>query len=121
MINTNNVVQLLSTRVSKRSTSVNTLSSLIKSREEELAQYLFDTIKSISNCSSYSIENYTILEFDRTVKKFNSEYSDNDEDDKSYDDNYQQETENLPQHYSLEYMEKVVNYYDETDPKNRKT
>jgi len=120
MISTNNVVHLLSTLVSKSSTSVNTLSSPIQPREEELAQYLFSTIESISNCSSYSIENDTTLELDRTVEEFNNEYSDNDEDGKSYDDDYEHESENLQRHYSLEYMEKVVNYYDEKDPKTGK-
>ena len=116
IINTNNVFHLLCTLVSKRSISVNTISSPIKPREE-LAQYLFYTIESISNCSSYSIENDNTFEFIRTVEEFNNKYSDNDEDDKSYDNNYKQKSENLLPHDSLEYMEKVVNFYGETDRK----
>ncbi len=53
-------------------------------------QYLLDSIESISNCSSYSIENDTTHEFNTTVKEFNSEYSDNDENEKPYGDNHQQ-------------------------------
>ena len=120
MINTNNVVHILSNLISKHSISMNRSSPPITPREEELAHHLLNSIESISNCSSYTIENDTTLELDTNAEEFNNEYSDSDSDDKSYDDNYHQEDENLLHRYSLEYMEKVVSYYDEKDSKTGK-
>ena len=91
MINTNNVVHILSNLISKHSTSMNRSSPPITPREEELAHHLLNSIESISNCSSYTIENDTTLELDTTAEEFNNECGGNDSDDKSYDDNCHQE------------------------------
>ena len=92
----------------------------ITQREEELAHHLLNSIESISNCSSYTIENDTTLELDTTAEESNNECSGSDSDNKSYDDNCHQEDKNLLHRYSLEYMEKVVSYCDEKDSKTGK-
>ena len=59
-------------------------------KDEEVATILFENVQSISNCTSYSFEDKKILYHD-----FNIEFS-------------------------LEYMENVVQFYDERNPKIRK-
>lgn len=96
MINTDNVVHVLSSLVPKQSTSTNG-SSPISVREADLAHPLLKSIEAIGSCASCTAENETTVELDIIAEQVNTEDSDSDSDgdDKSYDDNWQQKDENL--------------------------
>ncbi|CAF1540353.1 unnamed protein product [Adineta ricciae] len=100
--------------------------SKITPKEKELAQHLYETIKSFVDCTKFNYQEETTLDLHDM-----SDYSDNDEDmDTVYndrnevDDEWTNEadgkaTRHLKQ-YSLEYMKAVVDFADEKDAYGKK-
>lgn len=93
MVTAPSILSLLSKRVFE---GVDFRSSA-QSQEREIVEHLYTTIQNFISCSSYSIENDVTLDYE-------------DQDDKS-----------ILNYFSLDYMKKVLDYYDEVDENdNRK-
>ncbi|CAF3482479.1 unnamed protein product [Rotaria sp. Silwood2] len=122
MINPHNVVDILSNFISDRlkltSTPVNTR------RDEEVAKMLFENIDSVMNCTSYSFENDHTLDFDFDIELIDEEMTSDEGDNDNLHDNdeYDEyEKENIVhEQFSLEYMKRVIKFYDEKDEKTGK-
>ena len=84
--------------------------------EEKVADYLLKIIDDISSSVSYEFESETTLDYDD-----DEEFSDSD--DESLDPNFEEiEDDKLPtkENFSLEFMKKVVEFYDARDSAGRK-
>ena len=84
--------------------------------EEKIADYLLNIIDDVSSCVSYEVELETTLDHDD-----DEEFTDSD--DESLDPNFEDtEDEKLPtkDNFSLDFMKKVVEFYDARDSTGRK-
>jgi hypothetical protein len=114
-MNPHNVVNLLIDMV-KVNLDVH-LPSRVTSQEREVAQYLFETLKSFENATKFNYQEETTLDLHM------SDYISSDEDTNTTDDNgvdewTNEEGEKITHHlnqYSLEYMKAVVDFADEKD------
>ncbi|CAF2891492.1 unnamed protein product [Rotaria sp. Silwood2] len=125
MINAHNVVRILSNLVSKRlpSSELTTFSA----KDEEVAERLFDNINTIMNSTTYHFENESTLDYDVNLDS-DAEESDADSDETTmseldktdYTINNSDKRNTLLNQYSLEYMDKAVQFYDEKNSKTGK-
>ncbi|CAF4718770.1 unnamed protein product, partial [Rotaria sp. Silwood2] len=123
MINAHNVVRILSNFVSRRLPSSE--STTFSAKDEEVAERLFDNINTIMNSTTYHFENGSTLDYDVNLDS-DTEESDTDSDETTmneldktdYTINNSDKKNTLLNQYSLEYMDKAVQFYDE---KNSKT
>lgn len=133
MINPYNVVDIFANLISDCLNLAETPQSTDK--DEEVAEVLFDNVKSILTSTSYYYEYDDTLDFDSddrpTFEEINTETSNNNDDyDSGDDDNdhsndedyeYVPEKEQFSQNqFSIEYMQRVIEYYDEIDLKTGK-
>lgn len=133
MINTHNVVELLANLISDRLNFNESAENT--DRDHEVAEILFDNVQSILVSTSYCYENDVTLDFHGDEQSDSGETGaengtdgidsddqsadDNHADDKDYEYVYEKD-EFPPNQFSLEYMQRVVEHYDEINPSNGK-
>ena len=125
MINAHNVVRILSNLVSRRLPSSE--STTFSAKDEEVAERLFDNINTIMNTTTYHFENESTLDYDVNLDS-DTEESDTDSDETTmneldktdYTINKSDKKNTLLNQYSLEYMDKAVQFYDERNSKTSK-
>lgn len=128
MINPVNVVKILADRASNLLPSLSstgwTVTSTITRRESEVADVLFDVLESIINSSSYNLEIETTLDHGSDEDEIIDETENEDDEvddllDPDYlgEDEDEDEESTLHKKFSLEYMSRAVNFYDEVNPK----
>ena len=118
--------------ISERSTI--SLTSTNGPKDEEVVAILFENVQSILNCTSYSFKDEDTLDHDFNIELTEDdspfENDDDDDDDKIEDDcnrshdapdtdcNDECENDNIVRdQFSLKYMNNVVQFYDERNPK----
>jgi hypothetical protein len=119
MINASVISSLLSEKFpqSDALTKVNLRAPSI--REQEIADHLGEILNSIINSHTYTVESETTLDYISTelseddVDQYGSDDSELDPD---FNDTGDDKDGVLLQKFSLDYMKKVVEYYDEKDP-----
>ncbi|CAF2826171.1 unnamed protein product [Rotaria sp. Silwood2] len=93
-------------------------------REEEIINSLLTMIDNISNCTSYQIESNATLDYDDEEESGDFEEEDADSADESVDPSFDEsaEAENMTikANFSLDYMKKVIEYYDARDSQGRR-
>ena len=124
MINAHNVVRILSNLVSRRLPSSE--STTFSAKDEEVAERLFDNINTIMNSTTYHFENESTLDYDVNLHS-DTEESDTDSDETTMNEldktDYtinKSDKKILLNQYSLEYMDKAVQFYDERNSKTGK-
>ena len=122
MINPHRVVKLLSDLISER-LSLCDHDATDSARDEEVANNLYDHIKSICESTYYFFETTDTIDFqDNSNIEQIEEGEEAVNDDEQYDDVLMEvdedEQHNLVRHFSIEYMKKAVEFYD---AKNAKT
>jgi len=126
MINPSNVVKILTDRaLNLRPQIVSTTSSATtttRNREREVADLLYGVLESLVNSHSHSVDVETTLDHGLDDNEIINETADeNDEMEDSFDPDYLGEEEDdevtLCKKFSLEYMTRAVNFYDEINPK----
>ncbi|UJR06877.1 hypothetical protein I4U23_011166, partial [Adineta vaga] len=121
MINPQHVVRLLSKYILKLPRSI-VRSTDPTVRDEDVAKQLFETLLSILNSTEYHFEHQDTLDYSFIIDQFGEDDdSDSDEDD-SHDSDYNEEEnddddKSLLNQFSIEYMKKVIFYYDEVNPR----
>jgi AAA+ ATPase superfamily predicted ATPase len=89
--------------------------------EQQLTEQLYTMIYNVMKCCSFDIENTTILDHDTYVNdEQDDEYSDDSSNIDSKDPSFGENQEEIPekinlQKFSLKYMLKVMDFYDEID------
>lgn len=114
MINPHNVSRLVSSYITELLPSTD-LTHACTPRDEDVARNIFDSIESILNCTHYNFEKEQTLDFtysfDQQAEE--SEVESDDEKDESYMEDANDDEENsLLDEFSLQYMKKVVDFYD---------
>lgn len=128
MINPANVVKVFADRASNllSSTSSNTsTTSVITNRECEVAELLCGVLESITNSHSHFFEVETILDHDPVQDDLINDVECENEDEGALDPDWNGDEEDedekaLCREFSLDYMTKAVNFYDEINPKTGK-
>ena len=113
-MNASIVCSLLAQKVSQSVTSINFNHPTPSIREQELANHLAEMLNSIINCHSFSVETETSL--DHISNEITEDDSDDSELDSDFNDTGNDENGVLLQKFSLVYMKRVIQYYDEKDP-----
>ena len=126
MINPSNVVKIFADQASNLllpvSSTTSGITTIITNREYEVAHILCDVLESMVNSHSHSFEVETTLNHESSKDEMiNEAENENDEVDDPSDSDYlgqeeDEETE-LCKKFSLEYMIRAVNFYDEINPK----
>lgn len=120
MINPHNVLKVLSNLTSDK-LSYNSPSS-INSDEEHIALNLYECLESILGSTSHIFEREITLDHDdelddEDLEELLSSTSTHDHSDKVQDTDYELiDEDNLQNHFSLDYMKRVVDCYDEVNP-----
>ena len=94
-----------------------------QSKETEIVEHLYTTIQNFISCSSYTIENDVTLDYEDIFDYSSDNASDENEPDEEIDPSFSEDEDDkfILNKFSLDYMQKVLNYYDEVDEKgNRK-
>jgi len=123
MINPRNVVRLLENYVLKlpRSTA---RSSDRTVRDEAVAKQLYENLLSILNSAEYRFETQDTLDYsfdiDQLVEDDENDSDEEDAQDTDYKEEEDDDEENLLNQFSVEYMKKVIFYYDEVNPRTGK-
>lgn len=93
-------------------------------REEEIVTYLLKMINDICNCTSYQIESDTTLDYDdeEAFNDFEDDKIDSGDEsvDPGFDESAESENIMIRANFSLEFMKKVISFYDARDSKGRK-
>ncbi|CAF2057276.1 unnamed protein product [Rotaria magnacalcarata] len=93
-------------------------------REQEIINSLLKIIDDVCNSTSYQIESNTTLDYDDEEQYGDFEDDDTDSADESIDPGFDESAEgdNMMIHanFNLEFMKKVIDYYDARDQKGRK-
>ena len=119
------ISELFMTRVANELISAPPLSGY--SSEKEMADLLFDALKSVLLGDSYSVEQESTLDYDH-VQGENEKYEDEDEKFEDEDDNAEIDSDfdidvetagsiSQAENLSLECMTRALEYYDERDEK----
>ena len=93
--------------------------------EEEIVSALLKVIDNVCNCTLFEIDSDTSFDYDDAEEFSNFEdestTSENENLDLSSNDTVEAEKPSVRLNFSLDYMKKVIDYYDECDLKgNRK-
>ena len=117
MINPHNVLRLVSNYITHLLPSID-LTHACTARDEDVARNIFEDIESIFNCTQYNFEREQTLDFtysfDEEAEEAELE-SDDDKDERYTEGANDDEENNLLQEFSLQYMKKVVDFYDKTN------
>lgn len=124
MINPKNVVRILGQYVSKLPRSIGNPSG-DSFRDEDVAKQLLENLISIMNCTEYRFEIQDTLDYTFDVNQLaeiEEDSSDEEEEDDAQDTDYNNNEidHNFLHQFSLEYMKKVVFYYDEISSRTGK-
>jgi len=117
MTNPHNVLRLVSNYITELLPSID-LTHACTPRGEDVTQNIFDDIESILNCTHYNFEREQTLDFTYSFDEEaeEAEVESDDEKDESYtEDANDDEENNLLHEFSLQYMKKVVDFYDKTN------
>jgi hypothetical protein len=126
MINPSNIVKIFGDRASKLlspvfSTTSGVTCTTVTKREHEVADLLYNVLESIVNSHSHSVEVETTLDHGSDEREIISDTEDRNDTDCSFDADYLGEEEaddtTLSEKFSLEYMTRAVDFYDEINPK----
>lgn len=129
MISLANVVKIFSDRASNLSSTVSnntTSATSITNRECEVADLLCNVLESITSSHSHSFEVETTLDHDLVDDDFIDDAEREDISEETSDPNWKDEDEDededkvLCQRFSLDYMAKAVEFYDEINPQTGK-
>ena len=131
MISLANVVKIFSHRASNLSSTVSnstTSATSITNRECEVADLLCNVLESITSGHSHSFEVETTLDHDLVDDDFIDDAEHEDISEETSDPNWKDEDEDenededkvLCQRFSLDYMTKAVEFYDEINPQTGK-
>lgn len=122
MINASVVCSLLSEKFSQSTGSRKISLQSPSARVEEVINHLTELLNSIINCHEFTVESETSLDYisdDLTEDEIDqyavSEDSELDPDFNDTDDG-DDDSDVLLQKFSLDYMKKVIEYYDERNP-----
>ncbi|CAF2900915.1 unnamed protein product [Rotaria sp. Silwood2] len=124
MINASIVFSLLSEKFSQSEASIKVNFRAPFIREQEIANHLAELLHSIINSHTFTVESESTLDYisnelsEDDVDQYVA--SDDSELDPDFNDTGDDEGGVLLQNFSLDYMKKVVEYYDEKDPLTEK-
>ena len=94
------------------------------SREETIITSLLKMIDDVCNCTSYQIESDTTLDYDdeQVFDDFEDDETDSGDEstDPGFDESAESENMMIKANFSLEFMKKVIDFYDARDSKGRK-
>jgi len=116
------ILEHLSERVSNEMTISKPF--LVVNNEEQIASHLFDILESLVNSSDFDVHVETTLDYSSSIDSDNDdeesdESSDNLTDDSDYEE--QQTTRGYGlDNFTLDYMQRALEYYDAIDPKTQK-
>ncbi|CAF2610267.1 unnamed protein product [Rotaria sp. Silwood2] len=120
MINALVESSLLSEKFSRSATPANRNVSIPSMRKQEVAKHLDDVLNSIISCSSFVAESEVSLDLVSNEILQEDVDEDGDSDDSALSTNFMgtgnDEYEVFLQTFSLDYMKKVIEYYDEKEP-----
>ncbi|CAF1673171.1 unnamed protein product, partial [Adineta ricciae] len=118
MINPANVVKIFADRASNSLSSFASAASIVTNRECEVAELLCGVLESITNSHSHSIEVETTLDHELVDDELIDDIEDEDTDEETWDPdwNHDDEDKELCKQFSLDYMTKAINFYDEINP-----
>ena len=123
MINPKNVVQLLGKYVLKIPRSI-VRSSDPTVRDEDVSKQLYECLLSILNSTEYHFENQDTLDYsydiDQLIGADENDTDEEDPQDTDYKEEEEEEGNSLLHQFSVDYMKKVVFYYDEVNPRTGK-
>lgn len=91
--------------------------------EEEIIDYLLKVVDDVCNCTSYQIESDATLDYDDEEDFAVSDDEDVDSADESVDPTFEESTEGdsmMIKNFSIDFMKKVIDYFDARDLKGRK-
>jgi len=88
-----------------------------QSKQADLVEHLYATIQNFLSCSSYTFECDDTLDHEDAFNSLPEYSSEDDGTSEEPDDTYlgDQDDKSILNHFSIEYMKKVLNYYDELD------
>ena len=116
MKNPHKVLRLVSNYIIQLLPSID-LTHACTARDENVARNIFEDIESIFNCTQYNFEREQTLDFtysfDEEAEEAELE-SDDDKGESHKEDANDDEENNLLHEFSLQYMKKVVDFYDKT-------
>jgi len=118
MINPHNVCRLVLDYVTELIPSTNLIHTSTP-RDEDVARSVYCTIEAIFNSTHYCFDTEQTLDFidDYEQQIDNNEVESEDETDEDYKEEDEKEEESSLLHeFSLQYMKRVVEYFDETNP-----
>ena len=121
MINPTNVVKIFADRVSN-SLSRSTLIAAVTAtnRECEVAELLYGVLESITNSHSHTFEVETTLDHESGDDEVLNDVDDEDTIQETWDPSWNEDDEDdedtLCKQFSLDYMARAVNFYDEINP-----
>ena len=128
MINPANVLKIFADRASNLLSSTvsntSTATTTVTNRECEVAELLCGVLESITNSHSHTIEVETTLDHELADGELinDVEYEDTTEEtwDPDWNDKDEDDERALCKQFSLDYMTKAVNFYDEINPQTGK-
>ncbi len=88
-----------------------------QSTERELVEHLYTTIQNFILCSLYTIENDVVLDYDDRFDDSSNNAPENSEIDEEIDATFSedQNDKSILKYFSLDYMEKILDYYEQVD------
>lgn len=128
MINPANVVQIFSDRVSNSlspsAPNTSTTTPTTTNRECEVAELLYGVLESITNSHSHTFEVETTLDHESVDGEVINDVDDEDTAEETLDFTWTEVDENgektLCKQFSLDYMTRAVDFYDEINPQTGK-
>ena len=129
MINPANVVKIFADRASNLSSTVSnsaTSASTVTHRECEVADLLCSVLESITSSHSHTFEVETTLDHELVDNELIDDVECEDTAEEASDPNWNDENEDeneekaLCKRFSLDYMTKAVEFYDEINPQTGK-
>ena len=123
MITPTRIAKLLVDRVTEHEES-RRRQSRINPREEEIIGSLLEVIHNVCNCTSYEIRSDVTLDHEN-YEEFDgfqdvSAGSEDEDVDPSFGETAEGEKRSVQANFSLDYMKKVVEYYDARDSNGRR-
>ena len=123
MISPTRIATLLVDRVTENEES-HRRRSRTNPREDEIISSSLKVIDDVCNCASFEIDSDTNLDHDEAEEFSDSEdenmASENESLDPSFDETAEAEKFPITLNFSLDYMKKVIDYYDERDSKGKR-
>ncbi|CAF1504101.1 unnamed protein product, partial [Rotaria sordida] len=120
MINASVVCSLLTEKFSQSTGSRKISLQSPSAREEEVTNHLAELLNTIINCHEFTVESEISLDYisDDLTEDEIDQYavSEDSELDPDFNDTDNDDSDDLLQKFSLDYMKKVIEYYDERNP-----